>query len=220
VFGVEKPGELPLEREAFALVATGGSVYANRAQAERELDFFDLKGVLESAVEAMNLPPLDFQMTEFKHLRSGQSAAISIKGQLVGSIGKLAEPLAAGYKFRQPVFVAEVDLSALLELDELPVLYSPLARFPSIVRDVSLLVDRPITVAELLRSARDENVEHFIGAHFVGTYEGQGIPDSKRSVTLRFEYRADDRTLRDEEVDAIHWALVNILKTKFNAEVR
>ena len=108
----------------------------------------------------------------------------------------------------------------LLDADELPVLYSPLPRFPSIVRDVSLLVDRQITVAELLQAARDAKVEHFIGAHFVGTYEGAGIPDSKRSVTMRFEYRADDRTLRDEEVDEIHWRLVETLKAKFSAEVR
>ena len=79
-----------------------------------------------------------------------------------------------------------------------------LPRFPSIVRDVSLLVNRKVTVAELLRAARDGKAEHFTGAHFVGTYEGEGIPDDKRSVTLRFEYRADDRTLRDEEVDEIH----------------
>ena len=69
----------------------------------------------------------------------------------MGSIGRLAEPIAGAYKFRQPVFVAEVDLTALIDVDELPVLYSPLARFPSIVRDVSLLVDRKITVAELLQ---------------------------------------------------------------------
>ena len=220
VFSVTTPGELPLEREAFALAATGGAMNANRAQAERELDFLDLKGALESAVEAMNLPPLDFEMAEVKHLRSGQSAAISIKGMQVGSIGRLAESLAGAYKFRQPIFLAEVDLTTLVEAEELPVRYSPLPRFPLIVRDVSLLVNRQVTVAELLRAARDEKAEHFIGAHFVGTYEGEGIPDHKRSVTLRFEYRADERTLRDEEVDEIHWRLVETLKAKFSAEVR
>jgi phenylalanyl-tRNA synthetase beta chain len=220
VFSVSKPGELPLEREAFAMAATGGAMNANRAQAERDLDFFDLKGALESAVEAMNLPPLDFEMAEVKHLRPGQSAAISIKGRRVGSIGRLAEPLAGAYKFRQPVLLAEVDLNVLLETERLPVFYSPLPRFPSIVRDVSLLVDRHVTVAELLRAARDAKAEHFIGAHFVGTYEGEGISDNKRSVTLRFEYRAEDRTLRDEEVDEIHWRLVETIKAKFSAEVR
>jgi phenylalanyl-tRNA synthetase beta chain len=220
VFGVTAPGELPLEREAFALAATGGAILADRAQADRELDFFDLKGALESAVAAMNLPALDFERAAVRHLRPGQSASIHIGGSLVGSIGRLSEPIAAAYKFRQPVFLAEVDLSTLLEIEELPVLYSPLPRFPSIVRDVSLLMDRKVTVAELLRAARDEKAEHFIDAHFVGTYEGQGIPESQRSITLRFEYRADDRTLRDEEVEAIHSRLVETLKAKFHAEVR
>jgi phenylalanyl-tRNA synthetase beta chain len=220
VFAASEAHELPIEREAFALVATGGAMEANRAQAEREVDFFDLKGALESAVAAMNLPPLDFEMAAVKHLRPGQSASISLEGARVGSIGRLAETLAGAYKFRQPVFVAEVDLSALLEIKELPVLYSPLPRFPSIVRDVSLLVDRKVRVAELLRAARDQKVEHFIGARFVGAYEGKGIADDKRSVTLRFEYRAQDRTLRDEEVDEIHWSLVTALQGKFGAEVR
>jgi phenylalanyl-tRNA synthetase beta chain len=220
VFGVATPGELPLEREAFALAATGGAIMADRAQAERELDLFDLKGALESAFAAMNLPPADFEMGAIRHLRPGQSASISVGGTRVGSIGRLSEPLAGAYKFRQPVFLAEVDLSSLLEIEELPVRYVPLPRFPSIVRDVSLLVDRKLTVGELLRAARDEQVEHFIGAHFVGTYEGQGIPDSQRSVTLRFEYRADDRTLRDEEVEEIHSRLVENLTAKFNATVR
>src|SRR6266436_1617732 len=193
VFGVTTPGELPLEREAFALTATGGAMLANRAQAERELDFFDIKGALESAVAAMNLLALDFEMTTVRHLRAGQSASIHIRGTLVGSIGRLSEPIVSTYKFRQPVFVAEVDLSTLVEFEELPVRYSPLPRFPSIVRDVSLLLDRKITIAELLRAARDERARYFIGAHFVGTYEGQGIADSQRSVTLRFEYRAEDR---------------------------
>ena len=55
---------------------------------------------------------------------------------------------------------------------------------------------------------------------FVGTYEGEGIADSKRSVTLRLEYRAEDHTLRDEEVDALHWPIVEALKQTFAAEVR
>jgi phenylalanyl-tRNA synthetase beta chain len=220
VFAVSEPGKLPREREAFALVATGGIVEAGRAEVGREIDFFDLKGALESANEAMNLPPLDFETAAVKHLRPGQSAAISAGGERVGSIGRLAETVAAAHKFRQAVFVAEVDLTALLEIKALPALYSPLPRFPSIVRDVSLLVDRKVTLADLLRAVKDQRIEQCIGASFVGAYEGEGIPDNKRSVTLRIEYRADDRTLRDEEVDTIHWSLVNTLKSQFGAEVR
>lgn len=220
VFASIQKGELPEEREAMALVATGGLMLAGRAQPERELDFYDIKGALESAVEAMNLPPLEFEASEIKHLRPGQSAAISFNGGRVGSIGRLSEAAAAQYKFRQAVFVAEVDLTALLDSNELPVLYSQLPRFPSIVRDVSLLIDRKITRATLMQAIADERPAHFVRSEFVGTYEGQGIPDDKRSVTFRLEYRADDRTLRDDEVDALHWPVVEALKRQFNAEVR
>jgi phenylalanyl-tRNA synthetase beta chain len=212
--------ELPCEREALALVATGGMLEADRAQAARDLDFFDLKGALESAIEAMNVSLPNFVAANVKHLRPGQSAAIHANGALVGSIGRLAEAVAANYKFRQPVFVAELDLTTLLEMNEQPVLYSPLPRFPSIVRDVSLLVDRQVSVSELMAAATDQSGTHFIAANFVGTYEGEGIPDNKRSVTLRFEYRAPDRTLRDEEIDGVHWSIVKALQEKFSAEVR
>src|SRR5262245_6120203 len=212
--------QLPDEREALALVATGAVAEANRAHAARELDFFDLKGALESAIEAMNLPAPGFSLAQVRHLRPGQSAAIHTNGELVGSIGRLAEQIATNYKFRQPVFVAELDLTKLLQMKERPVLYAPLPRFPSIVRDVSLLVDRQVSLDELITAAKDRSVPHFVAANFVGTYEGEGIPDNKRSVTLRFEYRANDRTLRDEEIDSVHWSIVKALQETFSAEVR
>jgi phenylalanyl-tRNA synthetase beta chain len=213
-------GELPLEREALALIATGGVMEANRAQPDREIDFSDVKGALESSIDAMNLSPLTFAGTEVKHLRAGQAARVSYGPAAVGTIGRLSESIAAQYKFRQPVFVAEIDLTALLDAVPLPVLYTPLPRFPSITRDVSLLVDRTLTLADLLDAIENQNAPYFIRAQFVGTYEGEGIPENKRSVTLCLEYRADDRTLRDEEVDTVHWQLIDALKQKFNAETR
>ncbi len=220
VFAAANKGELPREREAIALVATGGAREAGRAQPVRELDFLDLKGAAEAAGDAINLSELRYEAATVKHLRAGQSAKIFSDSTQVGTIGRLSDTIAGSYKFRQPVFVAELDLTAQLEMPERPVLYSPLPRFPSIVRDVSLLVDRTVSVANLMGAAQAEKPAYFIGATFVGTYEGEGIPDDKRSATLRFEYRADDRTLRDEEVDQVHWPLVQSLQKTFSAEIR
>jgi len=64
----------------------------------------------------------------------------------------------------------------LLEIEETTGALLVTTSFPSIVRDVSLLIDRKVTVADLLRAAREEKAEHFVDAHFVGTYEGEGIP--------------------------------------------
>ncbi|MDT4894978.1 MAG: phenylalanyl-tRNA synthetase beta chain [Acidobacteriota bacterium] len=214
-------GQLPLEREAFALVATGAAMEEGRVGGARELDFYDLKGALEAAVDAMNLQPLRFEAAQVKHLRQGQAARItSHNGRSLGSIGRLDEAIATLYKFRQPVYVGEVDLSALLEMEEMPVLYTPLMRYPSIVRDVSLLVGRRVTLAEMLERVRDERLENCRDARLVDVYEGASLPEGKRSVTLRMEYRADDRTLRDEEVDEMHARLVHALEEKFGAQQR
>lgn len=214
-------GQLPVEREAFALLATGAGVEEGRAGATRELDFYDLKGALEAAVDAMNLRPLRFEAASFRHLREGQAARVLLDdGRAIGSIGRLDEAVAALYKFRQPVYVAEVDLSMLLDAEERPVLYTPLPRYPSVVRDVSLLVGRRVTVAEMLYAIWDEGLENFRAAKMVDVYEGANLPEGKRSVTLRIEYRADDRTLRDEEVDAMHARLVQALEKRFDAQQR
>src|SRR2546423_2732638 len=122
----------------------------------------------------MNLSELRYEAGDVKHLRSGQSAKIFSDSIQVGTIGRLSETIAGKYKFRQPVFVAELDLTALLEMPERPVLYTPLPRFPSIVRDVSLLVDRKVSVADLMGAAQDSKPEHLIGVSFVRAYDGEG----------------------------------------------
>jgi phenylalanyl-tRNA synthetase beta chain len=216
----EGRGELPIERESFALVATGGEVLEGRAGVVRELDFYDLKGALESAVEAMKIGPLKFEAGRARHLRDGQSARVLLDGRAIGTLGRLDEALSGEYKFRQPVYVAELDFSALLDAPERAVLYKPLARYPSIVRDVSLLVAREVTLANLLGALEAEAVEYCRDARLVDVYEGEGVPEGQRSVTLRLEYRADERTLRDEEVDELHGRLVAALGERYGAKLR
>jgi phenylalanyl-tRNA synthetase beta chain len=211
-------GERPVERESFALVATGGATEAERVAAPREIDFYDLKGALEAAADALKLPPLDFDARRARHLREGQSARVSVGGRAVGFIGRLSDEISTAYKFRQPVYVAEVSLSALLETAELPARYAPLARFPGVVRDATLVVERRATFAEMRGSVLDMNLDHVRGVALVYTYEGERVPEGKRSVTLRVEYRSDERTLRDEEADALHRQIVDALEKKFGVQ--
>jgi phenylalanyl-tRNA synthetase beta chain len=222
VFAADRErGLLPLEREALALAATGTATEEGRAGATRELDFYDLKGAVEAAVEGMNLMPLRFEAARVLHLRDGQAARITtLDGRAIGTIGRLDDAVAALYKFRQPVYVAEIDLSALIEMEERLVLYAPLARYPSVVRDVSLLVNRRVTLGEMLEHIRAEGLENCRDAKLVDVYEGSSLPEGKRSVTLRIEYRSDERTLRDDEVEEMHARLVQALANKFGAQQR
>ena len=215
----EEVGARPQEREALALALTGGAVEEGRAAAPRELDFYDLKGALEAALDEMKVPAPSFAAADAgggaRHLREGQAALISLDGRPVGTAGRLSDELSGAYKFRQPVYVAELDLAALLEAPEVPVRYTSLPRFPSVVRDSTFVADRRVSFAELRQAALGLGVEACRRVELVYVYEGEKVPEGRRSITLRFEYRADERTLRDEEVDAMHARIVEELTRRF-----
>ncbi len=220
VFANSAPGELPQERDALGLIATGGIEEEGRAGSSEEIDFYDLKGALEAAIDAMKLPALVFSKASVKHLREGQAARVMLQdGTAIGTMGRLSEAIGASYKFRQPVYVAEIDLTALLDSKPREIQYQPLPRYPAVVRDVTLLVRRELDLSELLTAVDAERVTDYSAAKLVGTYEGKNIPEDKRSITLRIEYRSSDRTLRDEEVEERHRGLIDSLVKKFAAEL-
>ncbi|HEX8287456.1 MAG TPA: phenylalanine--tRNA ligase subunit beta [Pyrinomonadaceae bacterium] len=217
-----KTGEenLPLEKELFSIALTGGEISGNRAMTVKELDFYDLKGAVEAALEAVGFDSADFSAEDVKHLRKGQSAAVSVGGKKIGYFGRLNDEIASGYKFKQPVFVAELDLQAVLAENLPAVLYHPLPKYPSITRDVSLLVKRSVSFAEIRDSVIEQNVEICRNVSFVDVYEGKGVADDERSITIRLEYRSDERTLIDEEVDSVHNQIISSLESKTGARQR
>jgi phenylalanyl-tRNA synthetase beta chain len=77
-----------------------------------------------------------------------------------------------------------------------------------------------VTFAELLRTASEQRIEDCRAIKLVDVYEGASLPEGKRSVTLRLEYRSDERTLRDEEVDELHALIVSALEKRFDAKMR
>ena len=211
---------LPAERELLSLVVTGGDALANRAMTTRELDFYDAKGAVEAALEAVGFSDVTLSAKDASHLRRGQSAAIIIGDKPVGRIGRLNDELAADYKFKQPVYVAEIDLQAVLSEEPPTVLYRPLPRYPSIIRDVSFLVSRSVSFDSIRRAIVAQGRELCRGVSFVDVYEGKGIGSDERSITIRLEYRSDERTLIETEVDEVHEQLVGIVEKDLNIRRR
>lgn len=215
-----KENELPNERELLALVLTGSETLQNKAMAVREFDFYDAKGALESAIDSLNAPQVEFSAAEIKHLRKGQSAEILFGGRSIGTIGRLNDEISNSYKFKQSVFVAEIDLQTLLEAGEQEILYRPLPIYPSIVRDVSLLVKRKFAFREIKKAIEDQGFELLRRVEFVDVYEGKGIADDERSITIRLEYRSDERTLTEEQIEEIHAQILQNLEETFDARQR
>lgn len=207
--------EMPEERELLAIAITGGERQQARALPARELDFYDAKGAVESAFEAIEAALPEFVAAEVSHLQSGQSAAVVHGGRSVGTIGRLNSEISANYKFKQPVYIAEIDLQAVLAQPVPPVVYSALPKYPSVVRDVSFLVKgAEVTLADIRKAILDQKVGICEDVEFVALYEGKEMAEGERSLTVRIEYRDAERTLTEEEVVAQHdEILANIEKT-------
>lgn len=221
LFATREGQTLPAEREAFALVATGRAIGQAEAASAAELDFYDVKGALEAVTSAMHLPPLRYEAATVKHLREGQAARLFLAdGRCIGTVGRLSESISTIYKFRQAVYLAELDLAAALTAESAAIRYSPLPRHPAIIRDLSLLVARRVTWADLHAAVTDLGLPYCRNLSIIEVYEGVHVPEGQRSVTLRLEYRAQDETLRDEDADTAHAQVIAALAARCGAQQR
>jgi phenylalanyl-tRNA synthetase beta chain len=155
-----------------------------------------------------------------KHLRQGQSVEISLDGAEIGTVGRLSDEIAASYKFREPVYIAEIDLELALSRPVAPAIYQPLAIYPGISRDVSFNAKRSVTYASIREAIVDQQAELCRSVEFVDVYEGKGLADDERSITLRLEYRSDERTLVEAEAEALHERLVSTAEQKLGINRR
>ncbi|MFN6963993.1 MAG: phenylalanine--tRNA ligase subunit beta [Pyrinomonadaceae bacterium] len=211
---------LPHEREHLAMVLTGGEIGEGRTLAARVLDFYDAKGAVESALEAVGAAVCSFETATAKHLRRGQTAAITAAGRTVGLLGRLGDDIAVEYKYRQPVFVAEIDLQSLLALPGSNVAYRPLPKFPAVTRDISLLGPRAVAFADIRRVAAGLGFELVRKVEFVDSFEGKGVEPGMRSITIRLEYRSDERTLVESEVEDLNKQIVGALERELGVRQR
>lgn len=210
----------PNEKKLLSLVITGGETVEGRALSARQLDFYDAKGALEAALDAVGIADPEFEPAEIQHLRKGQSASVMIDGVAVGSVGRLNDSIAGSYKFKQPVYLAEINLQTALEKNiETPV-YRPLAKYPSVTRDVSFVVKRDMKFASIQNVVTKIDSTLCRSLMFVDIYEGKGLAEDERSITVRLEYRNDEKTLLEEEVDVEHRSLLASLADELGIQPR
>lgn len=195
--GVREPVKL-------ALLLTGAATAASwRGGAGRLLDLHDLRGVIESLVENPN-------SVEFVRLDRGDLALavdVRLSGKSIGHAGQLAPAAAASLDLRAPVLVAELEADALHADAAREVRFSPLPRFPAVTRDIAMLADRTllhVKISEIIAAAKEPLLCAVIPFDLFVDPSGVKLPANKKSVAYSLTYRAEDRTLTSEEVDAAH----------------
>jgi len=170
----------------------------------RDVDFFDVKGVVEQ-LAASSLVSLAFADTDVPYLVKGRAASIVVNGQHLGVFG-LLEPAVADRRdlpAGDEVYVAEINLDVLTGQAPADALRAtPLPRYPWVVRDVSILVDDALSAGTVRGTIRSAAPGTLLDVREFDRYQGKGIPDGKVSLSFRLTFQSPERTLTDEEVQA------------------
>ena len=212
----------PEERLGFAALLTGAR--ESWLGKGRPVDVWDAKGIAEGLVHrllgrsaSVRRPPRE---SIPRHLHPRGAAWIEVEGRRMGAFGPLHPDVAEAFGLGEEASVVELDLEQLSSLGRSAVRFVALPRFPASSRDLSVTVRDDVAAGELeeaVRHAAGELAEH---VSLFDRFVGGAIPRGHASLGLRVVYRASDRTLTDEEVDARHAQVVGEIQRRFGAELR
>ncbi len=184
----------------------------------RHADFFDMKGAVESWLTANGLTGRFMANDDIQGLQAGQSAEIFIGKSVAGRLGKVDASIADHYDIDLPLFVAEINLDALPAGKKAK--FQPLPEFPGVERDLVFLFDRSDRVEAILQAVRKAGGKLLTDARVFDRYTGQGVPEGKVSLGIRFALQDPKRTLTQEDSDSVSAAIVAIMDKSFGAPLR
>jgi phenylalanyl-tRNA synthetase beta chain len=210
------------ERRTVACAWTGSIGGGHWSGAGRPVDFFDMKGVATRIADALRV---DVRIDTHREpwLVPGRTASMTAGGSQIGVIGQLAPALVEEHGVPQgdAVYVAEIDLDAAEAIARRgDVQIEPLPRYPSITRDISVLVDAALPAATVRSTIRGSAPAILVDVREFDRYQGKGIADGKVSLSLRLTFRSSDRTLTDAEVQQAMDAVISALRTTHGAVQR
>ena len=208
-----KTGSL-VERSCIAGLLMGEQSSLNWSQASRSFDFYDLKGDLQSLFSVLQLNQVEFVAATHPALHPGQSAQILINKQPAGWMGVLHPRLNDALDVVPEVLLFELDVDSLVNPSAAQ--YKMISKYPKIRRDLSFLVDEKITALQIERVVRESIEENWLKSFDVfDIYQGEGVPQGKKSVALALTLQDEGRTLVDAEITFLISAIIKALEHNF-----
>ena len=186
-----------------------------------EANFFTLKGELEAVFAGLRLKKASYAaVKDNPSYHPGRCAKVMVDGVEVGVMGQVHPLVAKNYGIDVDVYVVEVSFTKLLELQLPDATYTPLPKYPSVWRDLSLICDEEITVAQIEDVINASAGKLLRSVKLFDIYRGVGVPEGKKSMAFSLELRADDRTLTDTDSEGTVSKVLAALKDKLNATLR
>jgi len=201
---------LPMEPKVFMLGAYG-----------EKRDFFTLKGEVEAILAALNTEKAEWEaVCDNPSYHPGRCAKLMIGGKVLGTVGQIHPLVAQTYGIDAEVYCAELDFTGLQTTLAPEKTYKPLPKFPAVTRDLSLVCNEEITIAQLENCISAAGGKLLRNINLFDIYRGANIPEGKKSVAFSLELRADDRTLTDTDSDSVITSVLKNLEAQLNVVIR
>jgi phenylalanyl-tRNA synthetase beta chain len=206
-------------------VRIGGLLWGRRLPrgwtgGEQLNDFYDGKGAVEAMLATLGAPPLSARPVRLAPYHPRVCAELSAGGTVLGTLGELHPRVAKALDLPKGVQLFELDFEALVQVAHLVPRLRPLSRFPAVLRDLAVVVpeSKPTEdIRAVIREVGGPLVEEVL---VFDVYTGAPLPAGRKNVAFALRYRAPDRTLRDEEVQAAHAHIVEEVNRRLGAELR
>lgn len=215
-----QPRELPV----LGLLLSGSRAAKQWNVTAEPVDFFDLKGALETVFAHLGLTGrVVYEADAPQDYHPGRSASVYLLGDegrvMIGTIGQLHPELQRKLDL-EDTYVAEILLQPLYESARANLQYSELQRYPGMERDIAVVVDSEVPAGHLLASIRENGGTLLQNVQVFDVYTGGKMESGKKSVAISLLYRHTEHTLTDEEVGEVHDKVVSALQQTFGAELR
>ena len=205
-----RENDLPEEPKMLMLGAYGPKV-----------SFFTLKGQLEAVFSGLRVEKSSYVADKTNpSFHPGRCAKVFVGGEEVGVIGQVHPAVAKNYGLDVEVYCCEISFAKLLNHLLPEVTYTPLPKYQGTTRDLAILCDEAVTVADAENVITASAGKLLRGVKLFDIYRGVGVPEGKKSMAFSLELRADDRTLTDTDSEAVITKVLDALKEKLNATLR
>ena len=210
---------LPSQRNHLGIVLAGHACPPHWSRKARTVDFYDLKGLVETVLADFGLAA-EFADTDFGTFQPGQRAAIVAGSNTVGYLGKVAPGVARAFEADGAVFVAELDLDALLSSSVPAAQFEAVPAFPPSARDLAVVVDSGTPAGQLKAAAIQAGGKLLRAVEIFDIFTGEQVGGGRKSVALNLVFQSSDRTLTDSDTQKAFDKILRRLQNDFKAELR
>ncbi|WP_308263047.1 phenylalanine--tRNA ligase subunit beta [Prevotella sp.] len=218
----EDPIKAYTEEMHLGMWLTGKRVEGSWAHADEQSNFYELKAYVMNIFTRLGVNPGIVVAEKSDNNVFGKALALKARsGKLLCEMGTVSHKLLKKMDIDQDVFYADINWNNIMRaIKKNETLYHDISKFPSVSRDLALLIDKSVEFEQIEQIARQTEKKLLKSVELFDVYEGKNLPEGKKSYAVNFILQDETKTLNDKQIEAIMTKLINNLKQKLGAELR